>query len=103
MNQFTTIPSDTIIHDTAHALMSNGIHTIITDTKEEAKEKVMKIIPRNSEVMDMTSVTLSETSLQKEIIGSDSYSSVKKINSLGHNTLFIGLIVSNRCGVCPDT
>lgn len=77
MNQFSTIPDTTIIEKTAKALEGNGITTLTVETKEQAKEKVLSLIPDNAEVMDMTSVTLTETSIQESINQSGDYSSVK--------------------------
>ena len=43
---------------TIAALKSNGITACSVETGEEAKQKVLAMIPQGAEVMTMTSVTL---------------------------------------------
>lgn len=77
MNHWTTIPSEEIIQKTIDALGSHGISATIVDTGDEAKEKVLSIIPKGSEVMTMSSVTLETIGVTKEINESGKYNSVK--------------------------
>lgn len=67
MKNWNRLPEDQIIQKTAEALRANGIEVIITENKEEAKEKTLKLIPQGSEIMTMTSVTLDMVGLSKEI------------------------------------
>ncbi len=66
------------LQKTAKALQSNGVKVYITKDKKQAFEKVMDIIPNGAEVMDLTSVTLDETGISKEIQESGKYKSVRK-------------------------
>lgn len=81
MNTQITIPSDDVLKEVAEKLTANGMTTHIVTTKEEAKEKVLSLIPDGAEVMDMTSVTLSETGILHEILDSGNYTPVKKLLS----------------------
>lgn len=59
-NQWTTLPSDDVIKKTTEELHHNGFSTLIVNTKEEAEEKLLSLIPPGSSVMNGTSTTLKE-------------------------------------------
>lgn len=75
---YDQIPSDEIINATAEALKSNGMTAHVVATAAEAKAKVAEIIPLNSEVMTMTSITLEETGIADLLNNSGQYDSVRK-------------------------
>ncbi len=75
------IPSDTIIQKTADALQENGMTPIIVENKEEAKEKLLSLLPEGAEVMDMTSVTLTTLGITDELHHSGKYKSIKNVLS----------------------
>ena len=77
MSQWNTIASDATIEKTITALKTNGINAVVVATKEEAKAKVMELIPQKSEVMTMTSKTLEETGIDALINTSGQYDGVK--------------------------
>lgn len=60
------------------ALKSNGIEAFVFENGEEARKKVLEILPQGAEVMTMTSVTLDTIGVTKEINESGKYNSVKK-------------------------
>lgn len=66
------------IEKTANALRGRGIEVIIANNGKEAGEKVLELIPAGSEVMDVSSTTLNEIGLSKEIQESGRYASVNK-------------------------
>ncbi len=78
MNKFDELASEEVINKTIDALKANQMDAIVVDTKEEAKEKVLSMIPKGAEVMNMSSVTLEETGLSEEIMESKDYISIKK-------------------------
>lgn len=60
---------------------------IFFETIEQAKTKVFEIIPKNANIMPMTSVTLEETGIANEINNSGNYDSVRnKLNKLNRET-----------------
>lgn len=61
------IPNKTTIEKTAKALSQNGIEAIVVEDGKAAKERVLALIPKNSEVTTMTSMTLETTGIAKEI------------------------------------
>lgn len=76
--KYTTIPSNDVIQKTAGALKNNGMTAYVVDNGAEAKAKVLEIIPKGAEVMDMTSVTLETIGLATEIQESGRYFSARK-------------------------
>lgn len=87
MNDFTKIPDQEALDITVKALESNGISALVVENGEEAKEKVLSLIPENSEVMTMTSVTLDTIGLSAEINESGKYDSVKtKLTKMNRET-----------------
>lgn len=72
---------------TSKALEANGISVCICDNGQEAKAKVLELIPKGAEVMSMTSRTLDQVGITEEINGSGNYDSVRnKLMSMNPNT-----------------
>lgn len=78
MNNWTTIPTDDVIKKTAEALTTNNFNTIIVENGEEAKQKVLEMIPEGSEVLANTSQTLEKIGIMNIIDNSGKYTSVRK-------------------------
>lgn len=86
-NKWGQIPSQEVIDRTIKALTENGMKAEFVKTGKEAKEKVLSLIPKDSEVMTMTSVTLSAVGLDKEINESTIFDSVRnKLSKLKRET-----------------
>lgn len=60
---YSTIVSDQIITKTIESLKKANINALVVDTKEQAKDKVLAMLPKGAEVMTMTSVTLQDTGI----------------------------------------
>ncbi len=87
MKKWTEIPDQKIIDKTIAALKVNGIDAFFVENREEAKRKVLELIPKGAEVMTMTSVTLDSIGIPKEINESGNYDSVRnKLNSMDRKT-----------------
>lgn len=87
MKDFKELATDETIQQTIAALKSNGIDAIVVDTEEKAKDTVLSILPQEAEVMNMTSVTLTTLGIDKEIMESGNYDSVKnKLNKMDRRT-----------------
>jgi hypothetical protein len=82
MGQWDNLASDEVIEITMESLNRHGITTYLTNNRDEAKSKALELIPHNSLVMTMTSVTLDTIGLSKEINESKHFESVK--NKLNH-------------------
>lgn len=66
------------IEKTAAFLRQNNIEVFITEKGEEAKKKVLELVPEGAEVMTMSSATLQELGLVQEFNESGRFNSVKK-------------------------
>lgn len=65
---FDDIPNHAVIENTIAALRNNNIEAFLVQNGEEAKRKVLELIPDNAEVMNMTSVTLDTIGVSDEIL-----------------------------------
>src|SRR5580704_11631635 len=75
--QWDTLASDDSIKKTMDALNQNGIDAVVVSNGEEAKEKILKMVPKKAEVMTMTSVTLDTIGVPTSLNDSGDYDSVK--------------------------
>lgn len=84
---YDTVADEAVITKTIEALKANGIEGMVVESGEEAKQKVLELIPQGKEVMTMTSVTLDTIRLSKELNESGKYDSVRnKLNAMDRNT-----------------
>lgn len=77
MTKFDTKADEKTIQKTIESLKNNGINALSVENQEEARKKIEEIIPRGSEVMSMTSVTLDESGIAKMINELGNYISVR--------------------------
>lgn len=77
MKDFGELAADESINNAKEALEKNGIKVFIAENAEEAKKKVLELIPEGAEVMNMTSETLRITGIADEILKSGKYNSVR--------------------------
>jgi L-lactate utilization protein LutB len=71
------------ITKTAESLQKNGMTVTVVKNGEEAKVKVIEILPQGGDVLTMTSVTLDTTGIAKEINESGKYNAIRqKLNSM---------------------
>jgi hypothetical protein len=80
MRTWNAPASKETVERTMKALEANGIESHHVATGDEAKKKVLSLIPAGSEVFTLSSVTVDATGLGKEINESGKYTSVR--NSL---------------------
>jgi len=78
MSDWNKLADDATIKKTIEALAKNNITAEVVQTKEEAKEKVLSMVPKGAEVMTMASVTLEQTGITEAINESGNFDSVKK-------------------------
>lgn len=74
---FSKTVSDKSLAKAAAALAQNGITVDIVETKEEAQQKVSEIIPKGSEVLTMSSITLEQTGIKDLIDAGTDYKSLR--------------------------
>ncbi|HLC39593.1 MAG TPA: lactate utilization protein [archaeon] len=75
---WTNLAEESIVEKTAEALMQRGIEVFIVGSGEEAKKKVLELIPAGAEVMTQQSMTLNTIGLAKEIDEGGKYVSIRK-------------------------
>lgn len=88
LNQdFAKLANIQTIARTVKALEKNGIKAMVTENGNEAKKKVLSILPEGAEVFTMTSQTAEAVNLAKEINESEKYHSVRnKLMAVDRNT-----------------
>jgi L-lactate utilization protein LutB len=99
MQTMTYLPvsDDRVLKKTIKALTGNGITVEVAENGEEAKQRVLELLPKRAEVMDMTSVTLEEIGLKDELHTADIHTTVKKtLTKLSDKK------TKRRLGAAPD-
>jgi len=82
------------------SLKTNGINAVVVENSKDAKKKVLELLPQESEVMTMSSVTLDTIGLAKEINESGKYNSVKaRLMKMDRTTQGLEM---QKLGVAPE-
>ena len=77
MRNWDELAGDESIKKVATALNAVGIGVFITKNVDEAKKKVLEIIPEGAEIMTMASETLAVMGIDKELNESGRFNSIK--------------------------
>lgn len=77
MKKWEDLASEESIKSVLSSLNSEGIAGYVVENGEEAKKKVLSIVPTGAEIMTMSSQTLEAVGLTKEINESGNYDSLK--------------------------
>ena len=100
MDKWNQLADKFTIDKTIENLKTNGISAEFVENADEAKQRVFEILPKEAEVMNMSSVTLDTIGISKEINESDKYDSVKnKLNSMNRETQALEM---QKIGAAPD-
>lgn len=100
MTTWNTIATDGAIEKTIAALKENGISSMVVGSVAEAKSAALSLIPKQSEVMTMTSITLDKTGIETAINVSGEYNAVKpKLYALDRTTQGSEM---QKMGAAPD-
>lgn len=75
--KYGELAEDSSIKMVIEKLMGSGIRVFLVNNKAEARIKVLEFIPHKSEVMTMTSTTLSEIGVDMLLNESNDYISVR--------------------------
>lgn len=78
LEKYSDLANEASIKKTIEALVSNGIHAFLVNNKDEARGKIVELIPHHSEIMTMTSVTLEETGINSLIKESPEFISMRE-------------------------
>src|SRR5450759_1824092 len=97
---WTTLADDSKVEKTITALKANNIDVFLVGNKEDAKKKLLELIPKGAEVFSMTSMTLEALGVLPEINESGNYDSVrKKLLSMNRETQGWEM---RKLGAAPD-
>lgn len=101
MNKWNQLADKEIINRTIGALKANGIDAKFTETAADAKKEALSMIPEGSEVMTMTSVTLTEIGFDEEINKKGSkYNPIRdRLYAMDRNTQIQEM---NKLGEAPE-
>jgi hypothetical protein len=77
MKEWNVLPKKGIIEKTIKALAANGIEAHFAANAEEAKVRALSFVPAGAEVFAMTSITLDEIGVSKEINETGKYDAVR--------------------------
>ena len=84
---YDTLPPRGTIDKTMSALQDNGMNAVFAENGEDARSKVLSIIPEGVKIMNMTSATLASLGLDKEISESVRYDSIRnRLNKMDRET-----------------
>lgn len=87
MGKWDKLADEKSIAKAVDSLKANGIEAFIVDNSKDAKEKVLEIIPKGSEVMTMSSMTLDTIGISNEINESGKFDPVfNKLMKMDRNT-----------------
>ncbi|MBI3037245.1 lactate utilization protein [Candidatus Woesearchaeota archaeon] len=100
MDKWEKLADEESIKKTVAALKANGIEAFVTENGEEARKKVLEILPKGAEVMDMTSMTLDAIGVSQKILEPGMFNSVrKKLDALNWKAQGAEM---RRLGAAPD-
>lgn len=100
MSMWNTLADDAIIATTIASLKKNNIDAFVVANKEEAKTKILELLPKGAEVFTMTSMTLEAIGVLPDINESGSYISVRKqLLSMNRETQMREM---RKLGASPD-
>lgn len=87
MGDWGKLATEKSIEKAIRSLEANGINAVVVENKEDARRKVLELLPQDAEVMNMSSVTIDSLELPKEINESGNYDSVKnKLEKMDRKT-----------------
>lgn len=85
--EFGKLASNKQIEKTVQSLKENGFVVEVVETGNEAKEKVLRILPKKAEVFTMSSQTLEQINVADAINNSGKYTSIRnKLYEMDRNT-----------------
>lgn len=100
MDKWNKLADRETVDRTIEALKANGIDAEFVENGEQAKNRVLEILPAGVEVMNMTSVTLDTIGVAKETVESGKYYSVRnKLMKMDRSTQGLEM---QKMGAAPD-
>ncbi len=98
--RFAKLADPATIEKVAKALGKNGITAFVVESGQDARKKVLELLPEGAEVMNMTSMTHLAISTAKEITESGKFDSIRnKLNKMDMKTEWLQM---RRLGAAHD-
>jgi len=98
--KYSQTPADETIQKTVKALADNNFKVEVAENGQEAKEKVLKLLPLSAEVFTMSSQTLEAIGIAKEINETGKYNAIRpKLFSMDRKTQGREM---TKLGAAPD-
>ncbi len=101
IRNFSELATDESIKVAREALEKNGITVVVVENGQQAKAKVLEMVPAGAEIMNMSSVTVDLIGLAEELNKSGKFNSVRnKLTEMSDkkDTTFDG----KKLGAAPD-
>jgi len=98
--KFGKLTNDSVIKKTVSALKANGLTVYVVNDGAAAKAKALSLLPAGAEIMNMSSVTLTEIGLDKEILNNASYKAVR--NEFARLNSPEQMMEKQRLGAAPE-
>jgi L-lactate utilization protein LutC len=76
--EWTNLADEKALEKTVESLKKRGFEVQVAEGRDDAKAKALALIPGGSEVMEMTSITLSDTGIAKALAQGGEYVSLRK-------------------------
>jgi hypothetical protein len=85
--EFTQLASEDQLTKTVQALESHGFRTVVVETGEEARSRVLDLIPDGAEVYNSPSHTLEEIGLEVDLLQATRFASIRaRLQAMEHAT-----------------
>lgn len=85
--EWDKVADDKTIERTTNALKQRGFEVFVVDNKDQAKKKVLELIPKGAEVLNVASVTLQQIGIVEHIEESGDYEPLSaKIRAISDET-----------------
>ena len=98
--KFGELADEAAINRATAALKQNGLMVYVVNNHTEAKEQALAILPEGAEVMNMSSVTLTEIGIDQEILSNPKYKAVR--NEFAAMNQPDQMIAKQRLGAAPE-
>ncbi len=100
MKKWDGLASEEAIQNAINNLKQNGINALVVENAQKAREKVLEMLPKGAEVMNMSSITIDTLGLAEEINESGKFDSVKnKLSKMNRKTQGLEM---QRIGTAPQ-
>lgn len=100
MNQWEKLADEETLKKVVTSLKDNNIEAIVVENGQEARKRALELLPKDAEVMTMTSLTLDTIGVTKKINESKNYNAVRlKLMAMDRKTQALEML---KMGAVPE-